>query len=88
MSNAKSFTIIALILSVVTVMLNWYWPWSILLFWWVYRCLQSGQAFYVEEIYREKNPILFWIIVTIWTACGIAAILYDIRPDLIGKIYL
>ncbi|MBL4785006.1 MAG: hypothetical protein JKY49_06215 [Cohaesibacteraceae bacterium] len=80
MSRSKPFTFVALIISAVTIYLNWYWPWGLLLFWWVYQSRQSGETYFVEDIKRGENPVLFWIILAMWAAFGVIAILYDVFP--------
>ncbi len=87
MSRFKPFTVAALILGAVTVYLNWYWPWGLLLFLWVSLSLQSGQTFFVEDIVRNDNPALFWVIMAMWAAFGIVMILYDLRPELVEGIF-
>ena len=51
---------------------------------WVYGDVRRGRTGYARlEVRREKHPILFWILIIIWSICGaaftLAAVLYTLR---------
>lgn len=71
MENIKWFTGIAIAALAVASYYEWYWLWGLLFAYWAAISMQGGQAFIVETIERADNPILFWLIVTMWGGFGI-----------------
>lgn len=70
-ASFKWKTAIALLLLVVAILMNWNWVWGILFIAWALNDLVLGVTYFVEEIARKKNPILFWTIVILWLALGL-----------------
>lgn len=71
-------TILALAIVYVAVFKEWNWPWGVLFIMWTVPALYSGRTYFVEEIDRRNNPILFWIIVGTWITLSIFMIAYDL----------
>ena len=42
----------------------------------------AKRVYFVEEVTRAKNPILFWIIVILWLLLGIYSLLESFFPYL------
>lgn len=65
-NTTKWRTIIALILMYIALFMNWEWAWGVLFLLWVIPDLFSRVTFFIEPIQRNKNPILYWIIIVSW----------------------
>ena len=59
-------TLVGLILLATGVAVNWTWIWGLLFLFWVIPDLFTGRTYFIEEIRKDKNPILYWIIVVGW----------------------
>ena len=69
MSTTRSIkwrTIVGLILLAAAVVLNWLWVWGLLFLFWVIPDIFIGRTYFIEEIRKDENPILFWVIVVAW----------------------
>lgn len=64
--NFKWKTVLALSLAAIAIWFNQYWMWAILFIYWLVPDVVSGQTFFVEDINRKDNPILYWAIIATW----------------------
>ena len=77
----KLLTLVGLPVLLVLTWLGIYAVWGALFVYWGLLSMRSGQAFVFEEIERDENPILFWIIVLTWIGSGLLYILIDLSPQ-------
>lgn len=70
-SAFKWKTVIALILLLNAMLLNWTWVFGILFIAWAISDIIAGRIYFVEAIIRTENPILFWIIAGLWILMGL-----------------
>ena len=60
---------------------DWNWIWGVFFLYWSVYGIVHRQAFVVSIVYRDENPILFWIISIAWLVLSAISILYDLYPD-------
>ena len=84
MQQAKFRTILGLILLYIAVLLNWLWIWGILFLVWVIPDIFSGVTYFMEPVEKEKDPVLFWVIIVSWLWMSIYMILMPFFPQLNG----
>ena len=73
-------TIVALGLLLAATAAGWYWIWGVFFLYWAVYGIVTRQAFVVQAITREENPLLFWLVSLTWVALAVIAIVYDISP--------
>ena len=44
------------------------------------RGIASGQAFVLQMVYRDENPVLFWVVSLSWLVLAAMTVVYDIFP--------
>lgn len=71
-------TLIALPVLVLATAMNWYWIWGCLFLYWAVPALRGGTAYLVEPIERDRDPLLFWLIVALWIGLGLWAVIADL----------
>jgi len=82
--NIKWKTLIALTMVYISIIFNQMWIIGLLFIFWTMQALRDKRAFIIEEIRKENNPILYWIIVITW---AIAALFYfDYTKNLVYDI--
>lgn len=65
-SKYKWKTILGLIVMIIATLKNIPWLWGILFLFWAINDLRNGHTYFIEDVSREEDPILFWVIVTVW----------------------
>ncbi len=81
-TNSKLPTILALAVLLGATVMGWYWVWGLFFLYWAIAGIVARQAFVVQIVYRDENPVLFWFISISWIILSIAAILFDlVIPD-------
>ena len=65
---------IGLVLMYIAVFMDWQWAWGILFLLWVIPDIFSGVTYFVEPIEKDKNPILYWIIIVSWVLMALYAL--------------
>ena len=78
LGRTKIPTIIALIVLLVATVLNWYWIWGLFFLYWAIAAIVMRQAFVVQTVRRDENPVLFWFICVTWLVLALVSILYDL----------
>ncbi|WP_375753581.1 hypothetical protein [Vibrio sp. HN007] len=63
-------TIAALILALVALIFDLVLVWGIFCLFWASQNIRHREAYFVERIERDDNPILYWIIVSAWLAAA------------------
>jgi len=84
-NNIKWKTLIALAMVYISVIFNQLWRVGLLFIFWTIQALRDKKAFIIEEIRRENNPILYWIIVITWAL--VALFYFDYTKGLIFNIF-
>lgn len=77
-ATQKWLTLIAMPVLLITTFNNIYSIWGVLFIYWGATSVYSGEVFLVENIERDKSPILFWTISAMWIGFGIMYILTDL----------
>lgn len=77
----KWLTLAALFFLLASTFSGYYSVWGALFVFWGVISIRSGEAFLLERINCDENPILFWIISAMWVAFGILYVLADIYPE-------
>ncbi|MEM7428208.1 MAG: hypothetical protein AAF441_19125 [Pseudomonadota bacterium] len=80
--EAKGLTGLALAVLVLATVREWYWLWGLLFIFWSIQGLRSGQAFLIEDISRDDDPVLYWLISAMWAGFG----LWYVYADLVWRI--
>ncbi len=78
MENIKWLTVIAIVVLTVATIMSWYWVWGLLFIYWAVGSIRIGEAFVVETVHREDNPVLFWIISAMWAGFGLWYVITDL----------
>lgn len=60
----KSLT--GLILIIIATVMNWIWIWGVLFLFWVLLDIFNGKTYFLEEVDKKGNPILYWAIMISW----------------------
>lgn len=63
-------TLIALVLVLIASKFDLLFVWGVFCFFWGIENIRLKEAYFVERIERSVNPILYWIIISIWFATG------------------
>jgi hypothetical protein len=82
MENIKWATIAAIAALVIATVMGWLWVWGLLYLYWAVAGAMTGNAFVIEIIERDRNPVLFWVINTLWTIAGVGTIAADLSGRL------
>ena len=77
--HAKWKTAIALGVLLIAALLDWNWPWAVVFVYWAVEAVRDRQTYLVEDIDRDVDPELFWIIVCTWLLSGGYLFLLDLR---------
>lgn len=80
--RSKWPTVVAMIVLLGATALGWYWIWGIFFLVWSVQGIASGQAFVLQMVHRDENPVLFWVISLSWLALAVMTIVNDIFPQI------
>ncbi|MGI9405540.1 MAG: hypothetical protein ACR2O4_04140 [Hyphomicrobiaceae bacterium] len=78
LAKQKWLTMIALPILIVTMLYEIYGVWGALFVFWGISSLLDGEAYLIEPIQQRRNPILFWVIVTLWIGSGLLYVYADL----------
>ncbi len=56
------------------------WPWGLVFIWWAWPSIRAGEAFLVDVVSLEEDPILFWAVTTLWVLFGVLMVAVDLFP--------
>lgn len=84
-TNLKWKSMLALVLIATAVVMDMPWLWGVLFLLWVIMDLKNRQTYLLEEITRDGNPILYWIIVTMWF--GFTLVTLSWHPQIYNYLY-
>lgn len=76
---ARWKTILALVLAVTAVYFGLLFVWGLFCLFWGIENIRSKEAYFVERIERQKNPVLYWVIIASWLAMGVMYFYSDSR---------
>ena len=76
--NSKLPTVVALAILLAATLVGWYWVWGLFFLYWAIASIIMRQAFVVQIVYRDENPVLFWLISITWLVLAIVSILFDL----------
>jgi len=68
----------ALILIIISILMEWNWVWGAIFIMWAIPSFYSGKTYLVQEIDKNKDPILFWLILMMWVGLSAYLIIADI----------
>ena len=71
MQKLRWKTLLGLTLVYAGVIFNQPWLFGILFLFWTFESIKNKKAYILEEIQREFNPVLYWIIVITWFVLGL-----------------
>lgn len=57
---------------------SWNWAWGLLFFYWTIDSLRNRKAFFLDPVFRDEEPIFYWIIIVAWFALAILMIVMSI----------
>ncbi|MCY3784763.1 MAG: hypothetical protein OXG79_13415 [Chloroflexi bacterium] len=67
-TRTKAPTVLALVVLLTATALGWMWVWGVFFFYWAVVGIVAQQAFVVQTVRRDENPVLFWVISVSWLA--------------------
>jgi hypothetical protein len=70
LKDQKWITLIALPILIVAMFENIYWIWGLLYIYWGVQSLMSRQVYLLEPIDVDEDPVLYWLIITLWIGAG------------------
>lgn len=71
-------SILGLTLITIGLFFDWYWVWGVLFTLWALIDIRNGQTYLLEDVPREKAPMLYWIIILLWiTLAGWSLSFFD-----------
>lgn len=62
---------LGLLMVIVLSLLDWDWIWGILFLIWIIPDLGNGVTYFIEPVYKAKNPLLYWGVVVTWVGLSI-----------------
>lgn len=80
MTASRRLNHIAFAALIGALIVGWQWPWGLLFIYWVIPAWQTGEAHLLGPVERDRDPVLFWAIVTLWTLFGVLLVLADLAP--------
>jgi len=69
--KSKWRTIVGLLIVYVAAVVNWQWIWGVFSLYWITLDFFTGVTYFIEPVYRENNPILYWVILMTWVAFSV-----------------
>lgn len=70
-------TILGLALIYAAIAFEQNWLWGVLLLLWTMPAINRKEAFFLEQISRRANPVLYWLLIGTWLALSLYLILAD-----------
>lgn len=63
-------TLLAMGLVILAVVLDLIFIWGIFFWFWAIENIRTGEAYFVERVNKEDEPVLYWVIIAIWLVIG------------------
>lgn len=67
-------------LSLVAIVLDLHWVWGLFLLTASLHGIQTGVTHLGEPVARVDHPVLFWVLVGLWTLCGVETVISPLWP--------
>lgn len=83
--SIKWKSILALCLIASALAFDMPWLWGILFIIWAVMDIKNSQTYLLEEIPRDRNPFLYWIIVSMWFCFALTALSW--HPTVYSYVY-
>jgi hypothetical protein len=81
MSKMRLMNYLALPVLLLAAVLQIYWLWGLLFLWWIVPSVMAGQTALVFDVERDKDPVLFWAVVTLWALFGLMMVAASLFPE-------
>ncbi len=81
MKSTKWKVLLALVVVWVAFFMDWDWVWGVLFILWTIPALITGRTHLLEEVSRDRHPVLFGLIISTWILLSV----YLIVSDLMGR---
>ncbi|MEM7073671.1 MAG: hypothetical protein AAGA28_03630 [Pseudomonadota bacterium] len=78
LGQQKWLTLVALPILTYAMIHGLFFVWGLLFLFWGAGSLASGRIFLVEDIDRQSDPALFWIVFFMWIGSGVTYVYYDL----------
>lgn len=76
--TSKLPTVVSLVILVVATCFEWYWVWGVLYLFWAVQSMGAGEAFLVQTVRRDGNPVMFWSVSAMWFILAVLVIVTDL----------
>jgi len=63
------------------------WVWGVMFLLWAIPALKYGRVFLLEDVRRDRYPVVFWLIVFTWIGLSLLLIVYDLAPEWLESTY-
>ena len=78
--TSKLPTVVSLVVLVTATYFDWYWVWGLLYLYWAVQSVGVGEAFLVQTVRRDGNPVLFWSVSVMWFILAVLVVVTDLFP--------
>lgn len=68
-------TILALALMAFAILLNWGWFWAVFILLGLIHIIKSEEIHFVEKVSKKETPLLYWIMISVWSLLAVYSIL-------------
>ena len=69
--------LLAIGLVIIAVIMDLLFVWGIFFWFWAIENIRTGEAYFVESVKKDEEPILYWLIITILILVGIYYFFFD-----------
>ena len=74
---ARWKTLLALTMAGIAINFNLLFIWGAFCLFWGVENIRSREAYFVERIERNQNPLLYWVIIAAWFTMGVLYFYFD-----------
>lgn len=64
----------------VAIAMNWNWIWGVIFIVWVIPEIRNRVAYFIEDVERSRNPVVYWLIIATWILLSAYALVTAISP--------
>ncbi|MGC3939926.1 hypothetical protein ACOTTU_19135 [Roseobacter sp. EG26] len=80
MTQARLFNYVTFAALMIATALGYQSLWGLLFIYWTIPNFYSGHAFFLSDVIRDDDPILFWLIQIAWVVLGLMLVALDFFP--------
>lgn len=73
-SNFQWRVWIGLIAVILVTLMDWQWVWGILFLFWIVPDISTRVTYFIEPVYRNENPFLYWTIIATWLSLSLLSL--------------